>query len=452
MNWGKEIFNAGVSVRSRLVHGGIASVVLKIISVAANLVVTVLLARLLAPDGYGVYTLALTAVSLVGVPIQLGLPTLVLREVTVLMERQEWGLLRGLIRWAHQVVIGSSLGIGAIVIAITWIFKAQIGVSALQTTLIAAPVLAIGALTSIRQSILMGMKRVMLAQIPELLLLPVLYLGCLLPIFLSHHPVSPQSVMSLYVGCYLSIFIIGSFLMAKNLPAEVSSATPQSLDNSWLRGILPLSLISGFSILSAQLIILILGAISTSENVGLYRVAASGAAMTTIVGATIGNIVAPYIATFYNQGDRRKLQLLATYSAWACIVPALVVLVTFGFIGDSILRFAFGEKFVAAEGALIVLTIGQVINCGTGIVHSLLVMTGHERDTLRGVAVGTITNVIIALALVPHFGLIGAAAATCIAVAAENVLLYTTVQTRLKIASSIFPVSHAWTEQVGVIR
>jgi O-antigen/teichoic acid export membrane protein len=244
--------------------------------------------------------------------------------------------------------------------------------------------------------------------------------------------------MAAYVACYGAAFVLGSILLSRALPTAarpVKSATPAK---GWLKSIVTLSLVSGFSVISSQLIIPIIGLLSNDETVGLYRIAAVGAGMTTVVGATIGSLVSPYIATYYGQRDMAKLQLLATYSAWACLVPALIVLVAFASLGSTLLRLVFGAQFVGAAGALVVLTVGQVINCATGIVHSLLIMTGHERETLRGSILGAAVNVALAFALVPRFGLMGAAMATCTAVATENALLYLTVHSRLHIGSSVF--------------
>jgi O-antigen/teichoic acid export membrane protein len=230
-------------------------------------------------------------------------------------------------------------------------------------------------------------------------------------------------------------------LLSRELHPDLRSIEPSAPAKSWAKSILPLSLVSGFSVISSQLIIPIIGFLSNEENVGLYRVAASGAALTTVVGATIGGLVSPYIASYYGQRDFGKLQLLATYSAWACLAPALLALLAFSTAGETLLRITFGPQFTGAAGALIVLTIGQVINCATGIVHSLLIMTGHERDTLRGAIFGTVVNVVLAVGLVPRFGLLGAAVATATAVAAENVILYVAVQSRLHIGSSVFTAS-----------
>jgi O-antigen/teichoic acid export membrane protein len=432
---------AGSRVRQQLLQGGVSSVALKFLSLAANLTVTVLLARLLAPAGYGVYTLCLAIISLIAVPIQLGLPTLVLREATIYIEQQNWGLLRGLIRWAHTIILSMSLAIGCIAVGIAWLSRAKMGPGFFSTLLLAAPLLLIGSLTSVRNSALMGNKRVILAQLPELLCLPVLYLACLCGYWIFQpRPLAPQSAMGAYVACYGIAFVIGSLLLARVLPAGVRSVEPSMTPKSWARSILPLSLVSGFSVISAQLIIPIVGFFAGEESVGLYRVAASGAALATVVGATIGALVSPYIATYYGQRDYGKLQVLASYSAWACLIPALLALAIFWVAGETLLRHTFGVQFIGAAGALVILTIGQVVNCGTGIVHSLLTMTGHERETLRGAVVGAVTNVALALMLVPRFGLMGAAVSTCVAVAVENILLYITVHSRLHIGSSVFSI------------
>jgi len=428
------------TARQQLLSGGAASVAIKMASLGANLIITVLLARLLAPSGYGVYSLALAIISLLAIPIQLGLPTLVLREVAKAAAREDWGFLRSLIRWVHRVILTSAVAVAGLAIGVAWLLKARLEAGFFFTMLFAAPLLAVASLTSVRQSVLMGMKRIILAQLPELLFLPLLYLICIACASLfGPHPVRPQTAMSAYVACYCVAFILGSVFLSSALPAGAGSIATVTPMKGWMKSIVALSLVSGLSVISAQAIIPIMGLLASDETIGLYRVAASGAAMTTVVGATIGSLVSPYIATYYSQKDFAKLQLLATYSAWACLVPALIVLAFYSSFAATLLGLTFGPRFAEAAGALVVLTTGQVINCATGIVHSLLIMTGHEQDTLRGSVLGVTVNVALAFALVPKFGLMGAAAATCTAVAAENALLYFTVRSRLNIGSSILP-------------
>ncbi len=65
-----------------------------------------------------------------------------------------------------------------------------------------------------------------------------------------------------------------------------------------------MALTSGFVLVSGHFSILLLGVLSTTEDVGLFRVAASGAAFATFVCASIGGLVSPHVAALYSRGDR----------------------------------------------------------------------------------------------------------------------------------------------------
>ena len=96
----------------------------------------------------------------------------------------------------------------------------------------------------------------------------------------------------------------------------------------------------------------------------------------------------------------------------------------------------FGEPFAVAYLPLVILLCGQLVNAATGSAGPLLNMTGHERDTARGVAVGAGVSVVLNLLLVPPFGLYGTAAATAASLATWNILLWFAVRRRLGVDSS----------------
>jgi len=73
-----------------------------------------------------------------------------------------------------------------------------------------------------------------------------------------------------------------------------------------------------------------------------------------------------------------------------------------------------------------------------GSVGALLNMTGHERDTLRGVAIAAVANVVLGLALIPLFGLEGAALATAATLIIWNLLLRQAVWGRIRIETMAF--------------
>lgn len=101
----------GKGLRAQIVRSSIASVAIKVLSMTLTLVLAILLARLLGPEKYGIYTYVFALVSLLVVPAQLGLPELVVRETAKAVEKGEWRLVRGLWQWASRVIIGISVAL-----------------------------------------------------------------------------------------------------------------------------------------------------------------------------------------------------------------------------------------------------------------------------------------------------------------------------------------------------
>jgi O-antigen/teichoic acid export membrane protein len=105
---------------------------------------------------------------------------------------------------------------------------------------------------------------------------------------------------------------------------------------------------------------------------------------------------------------------------YSLTLPAVVVLVLFS---ETILVFLFGSEFRQAGPVLTILCFRTGINAMAGPVGLMLNMLGHERETLRGVRLSLLANVVLAVVLVPSFGAIGAAVASTCATIVFNLLL-----------------------------
>jgi len=91
----------------------------------------------------------------------------------------------------------------------------------------------------------------------------------------------------------------------------------------------------------------------------------------------------------------------------------------------------FGEEYVQAAHLLQILIIGQFINVITGSVGYLLNMTGHEKDMRNVVFFSGPLALILGFVLTPLYGATGAAVATAIALASQNLLAVFMVKKRL---------------------
>src|SRR5688500_8840376 len=86
---------AAGTLKRRLVGGAVGAFGLKIANTALILCTSALLARLLGAESYGMYALAIACVTLLEVPAQLGLPTLLIRWTAACAATADWPRLRG---------------------------------------------------------------------------------------------------------------------------------------------------------------------------------------------------------------------------------------------------------------------------------------------------------------------------------------------------------------------
>src|SRR5689334_20946551 len=100
-----------------LVRALAGSGAVRLAAMAGSFAVGVQLARMLGVEGYGYYGLALSVITIVGIPGELGIPRVVTREVAAASVAHDDGRLFGALRWARSTVLGLSLIMAALVIA-----------------------------------------------------------------------------------------------------------------------------------------------------------------------------------------------------------------------------------------------------------------------------------------------------------------------------------------------
>jgi O-antigen/teichoic acid export membrane protein len=429
-----QLLGAG-GLRTELTRGVIGSVAIKFVNVLLGLAISVILARVLAPEGYGIYAFAMAVMSLLAIPVQVGLPTLIVREVASYQQDGYWSYLRGILRWANRVTIILSLAVGTAAVAVLIGLGGRIDRIQLLTIGWALVLLPLLALNNIRGAVLRGLRRVVLGQIPELLVRPCVFI-LLLTIFLFYKELSPPQAMALNCASVAAAFLVGLALLFVFFPPETQSIAPEYEKRRWLVSIGPLSLLAGLQFISGQTDIFMLGVLATKQDVGLYRVAYMGASLVVFMLTSVNIVMGPYISRLHNSGDKERLQKMLRSSARFILLAALPVAAVFIVFGKVLLEIIYGAGYIAAYRPLVILCFGQVINAAMGSVGLILNMTGHERETLKGVAVATGINVLLNIALIPRYGSVGAATATAVSIVIWNILLFRAVWVRLGIRST----------------
>lgn len=422
----------------QLLRGGAGSLVARVSEVVLSLVVVVLLARLLGPAGYGVYAFAFALASLASMPAQAGLPPLVVRETARGQQTGDWSVVRGIWRWANALALSLSLFIAAAGGLGLWLGWAQ-GAALRETLPWALALVPLMAQVAIRSASLRGLRHVLAGIFPEQVLRPALFASLLAIVLVwPGMTLSPDEAMALMVLSSGVAFGVGIWLLHRYRPVELREAAPCYHHGAWFAAAWPMALTQGFEQINRHADVLLLGLLAAVVDAGVYRVAAQGALLASLGLTALNMVVAPFAARLNAQGERQKLQKLARRTAQAALAFALPTVVLFAVVGEWLLVTLFGREFAGAYWPLLILALGQLANAGFGATGMLLNMTGFQRDVTRVVALAAGLNVVLNLALIPFFGVIGAAGATSMSLLFWNIRLWRVVRWRLGVSSSAF--------------
>lgn len=407
---------SGLFTAARRFSGSHAAIVaVRVAGTGLTFLLTVLLARLMGPDGYGVYSYAIAIVTLLAVLTQLGLPTLIVREVARYEATASWNLLRGLLSRAALFVVLMSILLIVIVISLIAFFsssKQAIQWATLMWALVLLPTIAFNACGG---AALRGLGYIIRGQLAEQVVRPgmlLVLLGCAV-VLAGPEWVSPPRGMALHAAASIVAFLFGVALLLRNSPSSLRSASSAFQDErKWKSSLIPLSLLVGLQVITSQTDILMLGVFVDAEDIGVYRVAWQGASLVNLMLFAIGLSVEPAIARLHGLGERTRLQALVKKSGRTAFIISLFMSLVLVLFGRQLLTWIFGDAFAGSYVPLAILCVGQVALAYAGWAVLVLNMTGNERTTLRITAYAAVVNVAANAVLIPVIGLIGAAIAT----------------------------------------
>ena len=125
----------------------------------------------------------------------------------------------------------------------------------------------------------------------------------------------------------------------------------------------------------------------------------------------VGSAVANRFAALGARGDRDSLDAFAREAAhwtfWPSLAAGLVLLA----LGIPLL-WLFGPQFVDGYPVMLILVVGFLFRASMGPSEFLLNMLGKQSISAAVQVTVALLSVVLNIALVPHFGLIGAATAT----------------------------------------
>jgi O-antigen/teichoic acid export membrane protein len=155
---------------------------------------------------------------------------------------------------------------------------------------------------------------------------------------------------------------------------------------------------------------LVLGAFHYAQ-VGTYTASLTFARLVQVGISAASYIFLPVASAFLARGDRRAVRLTyVTVTKWLTVV-SLPLFVVFVFLPSSSLRFVYGPNYASIILPLQVVVTGAFLYTILGPASMAQVAAGQARLVAINSIVAGAADVVVALALVPAYGAVGAAVA-----------------------------------------
>lgn len=160
------------------------------------------------------------------------------------------------------------------------------------------------------------------------------------------------------------------------------------------------------TLLSYRVDVLLVAALTPIEVLGLYTVAVAGAESVLALTYAVNAVAAPRLGS----SDRREAAAFAARCTRNTLAFATILAVVIALVGPLAVRILFGSRFVALVPALRILLVGVVALSTGGVIANYFMLNRNiARVPLLTGGTSAAISAILGVALIPRFGMIGAA-------------------------------------------
>lgn len=398
-----------------------SSTLIKIIGIVTSVIISVIIGRSLGPEGLGIINLATQIASVLMIISLLGIPQYLIRELSVKIHRKEWSDVQGLINSSLYIVgVFSVIIIFFFLIFIPWFSESLFNEIRLISPLYIISIsVFFQVLSRIFGSGLIGFKKIWQSNLVNESLSLIIVLGLIFVYYILGHEFDIETIAWFYLVGRLGVTIFTAIYW-KYLFRNFNRVKYKFIGKKLIHDSLPFLLVSGMAILASNVDVVMIGWLSDINEVGFYTVASKLALLNVFFLQVANSSLSPKIATLYSENKIIELNILVQKVTHILIFIALLPLIIFFFFGNFFLNI-WGNEFISGYWVLIILSIGQVFNIGTGPAGLVLIMTGFEKIQARISFISIILNLAFNIFLIGLLGAMGAAIATSIAIIFENI-------------------------------
>ena len=409
----------------------------RVLNAGLGFATQVLLARWMGEREYGIYAYLWVWLLVGGGIFSLGLPVAALKFVPHYRASGDLPGLRGFLGTSRTLGLAPAL-VGALMGGlVVWLSGGSGASSYHGAALVALAVLPIYVLTDIQTGIARAYDHADLGLAADYVLRPLLLLLFAGIVFAFRGEGTAGNIMAATLAATALTALVQGVALNGRLRLSVPSG-PQRLDLArWAEVSWPLLTVTGFTLLLGSTDILVLKLFVGPEEIALYFAGTKIVAVASFVSYGVANTSAHRFAAHMATDDRAALAALAADTVRWTFWPTLAVAAVLALLGAPLLAL-FGPNFQSGHAVVAILGLGLVAGATVGPADRALAMADEGRLAAMIYGASFAANLLLALALIPAFGLPGAAAATALATAGRAAMLFVAARRRLGLDMIVF--------------
>ncbi len=403
---------------------------IRVISAGIAYFSQVLLARWMGSFEYGIFVFVWVWVLIFGGLAPLGFSTSSMRFVPEYRETGRFHLLRGLIHSARLIAVTASTVIalaGAACLAMFGHMLADYYILPFFLILFCLPMYT---LIDVQDGIARGYGWMDVALVPPYIARPLLLLLAMFGVYAAGFEINAVSAAGAAIfACWVSA-ILQTVQLHRRMDADMGAGPRSFKTDLWVRTSLPLLLFHGFVLLLQNTDILVLSRYVDPSQVAVYFASLKTISLVAFVHFAVGAAAANRFSAHNALGERDKLQLAVRDAIKWTFWPSLAGVVILLTLGKPLL-WLFGAEFTSGYPVMFVLAAGLMIRAATGPVELILNMLGEQKICASILFGSAGLNLVLNFALIPAYGLMGAASATAFSIAAAAIAMALMARRRL---------------------
>jgi O-antigen/teichoic acid export membrane protein len=405
----------------------------RLIAMAVNFAVQVLIVRYLSKTEYGAFAYAMSVISMTTSLAIFGLDKATSRYVPIYEEQKDYRKMFG----TMFIAGGSILGIGTSIVLIVFGLRGYLSQQVVSDPLSLAILLIVigltplSALNSFFEDVLAIFARPGMIFFRRHILSPAFKLGAVLFVILTHtnvYVLASAHVVTGIAGFIIYIALVFKVFRERGLLSHFHLRSIELPFREIFLFSFPLLATDAALILRSSMVVMLLEYLKNPESVAEFRAVDPVAGLTLIVMQSFKFLFVPMAARMFVKNDRAGINDLYWKTAiWISVISFPIFVVCFS-LAEPLTVLLFGARYQQSGVILAILAFGNYFNAALGLNAYTLRVYGKVRFIVVNDLLAALLSLVLSLLLIPQFGALGAAIGTASTIVIHNLLNHAGLQ------------------------